>query len=193
MASWNEEGYNGGGFLPSTSSSLEERKRQLLQWLSGRGATQAGYNGAGSAVGRMGGIGGRGPLPGMTYNPFFAQIAGRNENFPFLPGGISQAAASAVQQGGVQPGMGLTQAPGLDAAPGIVQNPGQGNGLPIQPQGGAAGRNLIGVGAPAAPQAQAIQQAITAPQPVNPYIPYTPPIDPFARNAAYGTRGTFRE
>lgn len=187
MASWSE-GY-GGGFLPGGGvSDLDARKKQLLQWLAGRGATSAGYRG--SAVGRMGGLGGHGPLPDIQYNPFFAQIAGRNENFPFLPSGVSQAAAAAVQAGGVGPGMGLapgatvSHAPigggsvpgvGVDAAPGAPQ-----------PHGGAAGRNLIGVGNPLPP-------GITPP--LNPNAPLQlQPYDPYAlRLSSIGARGAFRE
>jgi hypothetical protein len=185
MASWNEEGYNGGGFLPSTSSSLDDRKRQLLQWLAGRGATQAGFRG--SAVGRMGGIGGKAPLPALSYNPFFAQIAGRQENFPFLPGGVSSAAAQAVQQGPIGPGMGLVNSAGggniggapmlPDAAPGVVQ----------QPQGGFAGRNLIGVAPPSPPVQSALSPQITGAG----VAPALSPYDPYALARAQ-SRGSFR-
>lgn len=169
---------NYGGYLPGGGNynDLEERKKALAAWLSGRGATQAGYRGrVGSAVGRMGGIGGRAPLPSLTYNPFFAQIAGRNENFPELPAGISQAAAQAVQQGPIGPGMGLVgnqggNLPGIgaDAAPGVVQGGGP-------PNLGGAGRNLIGVRPPIAPP-QGINLGGTAAPLYQPYVP--PPLYP---------------
>ena len=121
-------------------NSLDERRRQLLEWLAGRGAASPGFQGlhAGSAIGRMGGIGGRAPLPAMSYNPFLAQIAGRNENFNQLPAGVTAAQAQRVQQGPVGPGLGVQGVGGVnipDAAPGVVQ-----------PTGGAAPRSLVGVG-----------------------------------------------
>lgn len=189
MASWNEEGYNGGGNLPGPSGSLAERKKQLLQWLAGRGATQAGFRG--SAVGRQGGIGGRAPLPALNYNPFFSQIAGRQENFPFMPEGVSSAAANAVQQGAPGGGMGIIGPGGMNIGGGGP--PAMGGGMPApaagvaQPQGGFAGHNLIGAGAPPVP----IQSALGG-QLQNATAPSLAPYDPFARNAALGSRGVFR-
>jgi hypothetical protein len=184
-------------WVEDRAGSLNERKRQLLEWLAGRGAQAPGFQGrVGSAVGRMGGMGGRGPLPGLTYNPFLSQIAGRaNENFPFLPSGLSSAAAQAAQQAPFQPGMGGVAgmggggapmaAPGLgtsgiDAAPGLVQ-----------PQGGAAGRNLIGAGGPIPGLPPAINQPLLSnPQVNNPLIQ---PFDPYARLNAIGARGVYRD
>lgn len=201
-ASWNEEGYNGGGFLPGggSSSQLAQRKKQLLDWLAGgggRGVAGPGFRG--SAVGRMGGIGGRGPLPSLQYNPFFSQIAGRNENFPFLPDAVSSAAAAAVQGGAVGAGgpPGLIGAPGTAMAaggppPAVGGGPSPGVGLDaapgiVQPQGGAAGRNLIGVGG-TPPVAQPALQTLFN----NPVAPQLQPFDPFrlarAQNAGIGYR-----
>lgn len=187
----------GGGFNPPPAgNSLDERKRQLLQWLAGRGATQAGFRG--TAVGRMGAYGGKGPLPAMTYNPFFAQIAGRNENFDSaLPYGLSSQAAAAVQQGAPGPGMGLSAPPGgfqIGAAQG---GPPPGVGAPsvdqapglVQPHGGFAGHNLIGAGSVPPPLQPAFNQNLQSSQ-----LPQLQPFyDPFAVNRAVGARGTFRE
>lgn len=121
-------------------NELERRRRALAMWL----AQRAGGQGMGalrgrsaSAVGRTGGIGGHAPLPAMTYNPFFSQIAGRpGENFNLggmLPNGVSQEAAGAVQAG-TMGGHGLVGGPGVQPMP--------------QPQGGASPRSLVGVSNP---------------------------------------------
>lgn len=220
MASWvgppkEAMGQMGGPFQQHGQQSLVERKRQLLEWLASRGASQAGYSGrVGSAVGRQGGMGGKAPLPSMSYNPFFAQIAGRNENFDSnLPQGIAASAAHAVQAGGVGPGMGLapgTQTPfggfrggggmlgapqgvgpGVDQAPGMVQPNAAPQSAPAagyaQPSGGYGGRSVIGYAPPPPPLQAMISNGMMAQSPFQ-LQPWQP-----SRYAAAGMHGTYRE
>lgn len=168
--------------------TLDEQRRKLLEFLAGRGATSPGFGGlrnrAQSAVGRMGGLGGVGPLPNLTYNPFFSQVAGRNERFPQLPNGVTPGAVAAVQAGTQVPG-GVTAGPG--AAP-----------LAQQPAGGApGGRNLIGVaptpppGSPIQPQAPQVDPNIAAQ--LSPWTqPQLTPIDPYATLRRIGGSGIGR-
>lgn len=141
MASW----------AGTPKDSLDERRRQLLEWLAQRGSTAAGFqglHGRGTAVGAQGGLGGRAPLPSITYNPFYAQIQGRQENFGgpgMLPQGVSPAAASAVQAG-TQTAHGLVAGPG---AAGGMGSYGSGSGL----EGAGISRNFLGGADPSGPGA----------------------------------------
>jgi hypothetical protein len=139
---------------------LEERKNRLLEYLRTRGASQVGYHAlplfgrgrsshGGSDLPQAG-------LPQLTFNPFFSQVAGRSENFPQMPQGVSQAAMHAAQAGpGVGPGgapQAPSQAPMQDPTPGVpTASPG---GSQISPQPVApnwasltgAPRSLVGQG-----------------------------------------------
>jgi hypothetical protein len=205
-ASWHETDYRGGMLPGGGEDSLARRKSQLLQWLAQRGGSAPN---AASAVGRMGGIGGRAPLPSMTYNPYLTQITGRaNEQFIPGAGGFTADEASRAQMGqfgpmtghsagimggffngpdqpptpsGIQP-FGPPQTP---QAPGPnIFDPAPGT---VQPQGGfSGGRSLIGAGSPI-PQ-QLMPQPSAGPTSILPQS-----FDPYLRLAAAQGRSGFRE
>ncbi|HEY6018883.1 MAG TPA: hypothetical protein VIY48_03040, partial [Candidatus Paceibacterota bacterium] len=123
-------GMGGGG---DAAQTLEQRKRQLIQSLANRGV--AAGNTLFSGRQRSSSDLPSGHLPSLTFNPFLAQIAGRNENFPQLPAGLSALAAQSVQAGPgpVQGGGPATQAAsaalggGLSGPAAPPMTPGGGN------------------------------------------------------------------
>src|SRR6266498_2800212 len=98
-ASWAGPGPDASWAGPGPDS-FAARRKALLQWLAGRGVTQAGFGGlrgrSQSAVGRIGGMGGTAPASGLNYNPFLAQVFGRGENFIGASGGIPQGISQAA-------------------------------------------------------------------------------------------------
>lgn len=189
---YNPYGYGGGG--GAGGGSLEERRRALLEYLSGRGQGQAGFNGLqglgrASAVGRMGGLGGTAPSSGLTYNPFLTQAYGRPaENFMSATGGtpqgVAQSALAAVQAGTQGVGGQIVQGPQGGVGPGSWAPPqaAQPQWTPPQPSGGVAGGGMIGVGTPA-PEGMA-----QTPSPIqsNFNLAGMGPADPFLRNFRFG-------
>lgn len=99
-------GYGAPADYGMGGDTLADRKRQLVERMSGRGGVVPGFRGA-NAAGALG-MPFQNPmnamntgLGGLWFNPFLASVAGRGENFDpsVTPRGLSQSDVAGAQAG----------------------------------------------------------------------------------------------